>query len=100
MAKKTGGEGWAFIPEEESKPSAPVNPGSPKAKIHVEQRSGKKVTVITGLHTYGVDRLNEIARELKSKCGAGGTVKNGTIEIQGDKAAQAKAYFQKTGILK
>jgi translation initiation factor 1 len=46
-------------------------------------RSGKGVTVITGLPlaTYELDGL---AKELKQKCGCGGTVKNGNIEIQGD----------------
>jgi translation initiation factor 1 len=66
---------------------------SPKPKIYVEKRAGKKVTVITGLHTYGKDRLNKIARELKTLCGAGGTVKNGAIEIQGDNAARVRAWF-------
>jgi len=70
------------------------NPRSPVPKIRLEKRAGKSVTVISGLHTYGTARLNVIARELKSTLGAGGTVKNGTIEIQGDKAAQVKAWFE------
>jgi len=65
------------------------------AKIHLEKRAGKKVTVISGLHTYGTDRLSEISKELKTTCGAGGTVKNGTIEIQGDKIAQIQNWFKK-----
>lgn len=54
---------------------------------------GKVVTVIAGLHTYGEERLGSIAKELKASLGAGGTVKNGVIEIQGDKTAQIKAWF-------
>lgn len=46
-------------------------------------RKGKGVTVITGMPVEG-DRLKQIARILKQKCGGGGTVKAGTIEIQGD----------------
>ena len=54
-------------------------------KIRLEKRAGGKfVTIVSGLHTFGSARLNSIAKELKSTCGAGGTVKNGTIEIQGD----------------
>lgn len=69
------------------------NPKSPVPKIRLEKRAGKSVTVIAGLHTYGSSRLNAIARELKSILGAGGTVKNGTIEIQGDKVANVKEWF-------
>jgi translation initiation factor 1 len=58
---------------------------------------GKAVTVIAGLHTYGTARLEDIARELKTKLGAGGTVKNGSIEIQGDKIAAVKSWFDKIG---
>ena len=70
-------------------------PGSPIPKIRLEKRAGKAVTVIAGLHTYGSKRLDAIARELKSILATGGTVKNGTIEIQGDKVAAVKTWFIK-----
>lgn len=72
-------------------------PNSPVPKIRLEKRAGKVVTVIAGLHTYGAKRLDVIAKELKSILGTGGTVKNGIIEIQGDKAAFIKDWFIKTG---
>lgn len=68
---------------------------SPIPKIRLEKRAGKTVTVILGLHTYGSDRLNAIAKELKSALGAGGTVKNGTIEIQGDQSEFIKTWFDR-----
>ena len=46
-------------------------------------RKGKSVTIISGLQ-HNPDTIEEIARTLKQHCGAGGTVKNGSIEIQGD----------------
>ena len=67
---------------------------SPVPKICLEKRAVNAVTVISGLHTYGAERLNAIARELKSTFGAGGTVKNGTIEIQGDKTDAIKVWFK------
>ena len=67
---------------------------SPVPKIRLEKRAGKSVTVIAGLHTYGSKRLDAIARELKSILGTGGTVKNGTIEIQGDKIVPVKNWFE------
>lgn len=46
-------------------------------------RKGKGVTVITGLPIDDAS-LQKLAKQLKQKCGAGGAVKDGTIEIQGD----------------
>jgi len=46
-------------------------------------RKGKGVTVITGVPLDG-DELRDLARLLKKRCGSGGTVRDGTIEIQGD----------------
>lgn len=44
-------------------------------------RRGKTVTIVTGLPPA---ELAATARELKRLCGSGGTVKEGTIEVQGD----------------
>ena len=71
-----------------------MSAGSPVPKIRIEKRMGKAVTVIAGLHTYGAARLEAIAKELKSTFGAGGTVKNGVIEIQGDKIEAVKNWFK------
>ena len=46
-------------------------------------RGGKVVTVVRGLRERG-NALERIAGELKRLCGAGGTIKDGSIEIQGD----------------
>jgi len=70
------------------------NSRSPVPKIRLEKRAGKSVTTISGLHTYGSKRLGAIASELKSKFAAGGTVKNGVIEIQGDKVAVVQNWFK------
>ena len=48
-----------------------------------KRRKGKGVTVITGI-LLNHNQLLKLAQQLKQKCGAGGTVKNGVIEIQGD----------------
>ncbi len=46
-------------------------------------RKGSGVCLITGLPLDEAE-LKKLAKELKKKCGSGGTVKNGVIEIQGD----------------
>lgn len=95
MAKMTSGPGWSLSSDEKPEPVKKANPDSPKPQFRIEKRNGKAVTVIAGLHTYGADRLESIAKEIKTKCGCGGTVKNGAIEIQGDKLEQIKAWFAK-----
>ncbi|PLX26323.1 MAG: hypothetical protein C0600_10980 [Ignavibacteria bacterium] len=70
------------------------------AKLHVQLekkgRKGKGVTVIKGFFHMRKD-LQEYARELKARCGAGGTVKDDTIEIQGDHRSTAVEYFRAKG---
>jgi translation initiation factor 1 len=46
-------------------------------------RKGKGVTVVTGVPLAGAE-LEVLATELKRRCGSGGTVRDGAIEIQGD----------------
>jgi translation initiation factor 1 len=48
-------------------------------------RRGKTVTTIHGLPLAG-DALADLAAELKRRCGTGGSVKDGVVEIQGDHA--------------
>ena len=95
MEKLTSGPGWSLSSDEKPQPVQKSNPQSPRAQIRLEKRNGKAVTVITGLQTYGADRLNGMAKELKAACGAGGTVKNGAIEIQGDKLRFVQDWFKK-----
>jgi translation initiation factor 1 len=61
-----------------------IPPEQQTARLMTERRAkGKLVTVITGLDPAGTD-LDELAKRLKTACGAGGTVKDGQIELQGD----------------
>jgi translation initiation factor 1 len=70
------------------RPRAPPAPGAvAAARVRVGRevagRSGKGVTVVSGL-ALDTAQLEELAARLKRLCGAGGAVKNGRIEIQGE----------------
>ena len=60
-------------------------PGDGRVRVRRETkgRKGKAVTVITGVPLAG-EELAKLAARLKRRCGAGGTLKDGVIEIQGD----------------
>jgi len=69
-------------------------------RLEKNGRGGKTVTVIDQLPKHETF-LRDLCKELKSKCGSGGTfaIENGQglIEIQGDKRAAIKAIFDKKG---
>ncbi len=70
------------------------------AKLKVESRGGKVVTLIDDLPKQEIF-LRDLAAELKKKCGSGGTYsldgKEGRVEIQGDKRELIKSLLEKKG---
>ena len=69
-----------------SKPAqsvAPAGDGIVRVSRETKGRKGKGVTVIKGVPLAG-DELEALATKLKKRCGCGGTVDAGSIEIQGD----------------
>ena len=65
------------------KKTVPIGDGIVRVGRETKGRKGKGVTVITGL-PLDEQGLQKLATDLKRGCGAGGTVKGNTIEIQGD----------------
>ena len=67
-------------------------------RIHRETkgRGGKGVSIITGL-VLNEKAIHDLAKQLKQHCGTGGTVKDGTIEIQGDQRDKIKIWLEKHG---
>jgi len=65
-----------------------------KVKVYTMKRSfGKSVTIIEGV----TEGAKELAKKLKSKLAAGGTVKEGRIEIQGDHTAKVRKLLLDSG---
>jgi translation initiation factor 1 len=60
-------------------------------------RGGKTVTVVTNFVGIGLPEKEELAKKMQKACGAGGTVKEGRIEIQGDKRAEAARILTEAG---
>ena len=72
--------------------------GDGKVRVGRESkgRKGKGVTVITGLPLDPI-ALAALAKELKAQCGAGGTVRDGAIEIQGEHRDRLVLALQSRG---
>jgi translation initiation factor 1 len=63
--------------------AAPKGDGVVRISRQTKGRKGKGVCLITGLSLPAAE-VEKLAKQLKQRCGAGGTVKDGVIEIQGD----------------
>jgi translation initiation factor 1 len=67
-----------------------------RIKRETKGRKGKTVTTISGFQESDTE-MRRIASELKNRCGTGGSVKNGTILIQGDHRETAMAELTNLG---
>lgn len=81
-----------------ARPTQPAAAGPAKVRVGRETsgRSGKGVSVISGLPLVG-EELEALATRLKKLCGAGGAVKDSTIEIQGEHRDRLVAELVKMG---
>ena len=79
-------------------PPASAQPGHGTVRLAraTKGRKGAGVTLITGVPLAGAE-LDALASRLKTLCGAGGTVRNGVIEIQTDQRARLQAELEKLG---
>lgn len=84
------------IKEEKAPASRPKGDGIVRIQKQTSGRKGAGVSLITGLDISD-DELKKLAAELKKRCGCGGSVKEGNIEIQGDKCDLLKQLLEQKG---
>jgi translation initiation factor 1 len=77
----------------------PRPPGGPvRVRLERQGRGGKVVTVVENLPGHPA-RIEELAKTLKARCGAGGTTKGRIVEIQGDHRDRVVAVLEGLGIV-
>ncbi len=84
------------IKPEQEKQQRPKGDGIVRIQRQTKGRKGKGVCIVTGLDMDDTP-LKLLAAELKKVCGCGGSIKDGTIEIQGDNRDRIKVYLEKKG---
>lgn len=77
-------------------PERPVGDGIVRVSRDSKGRGGKVVTLVSGVPLADPE-LKELAKALKQKCGVGGALKEGVIEIQGDQRELLVAELSKRG---
>ncbi|CDH04568.1 Protein yciH [Xenorhabdus bovienii str. oregonense] len=85
------------VQEEKVEFSRPKGDGIVRIQRQTSGRKGKGVCIITGIDADD-QTLAKLAAELKKKCGCGGSVKEGEIEIQGDKRDLLKQLLEAKGM--
>jgi translation initiation factor 1 len=79
-----------------SRPEVPPAQQQVRVQASRKGRKGKTVTEVTGFQSSEAT-LTELAKKLKSHCGAGGAIKDGTIEVQGDHCQKIQEYLVSLG---
>lgn len=78
-------------------PPRRVAPEKQSAKVRLDRRKQKRLmTVIGGLSEPATD-LPDLLSQLKTKCGAGGAIQDGQLEIQGDHVDRVKSALKEMG---
>ena len=73
------------------------NRGRLDVKREKSGRGGKTVTVVSGWKGISAEEKTVLAKSIQKRCGVGGAVKNGNIEIQGDKREETRTILEDAG---
>lgn len=86
---------YAYRQQDESA-TLPPKQQDLRVELDKSMRAGKQVTLVTGFVGTGAD-LESLGKMLKSKCGVGGSVKDGQVIIQGDHRDKILTILNKEG---
>ncbi|MBC7554824.1 MAG: translation initiation factor [Taibaiella sp.] len=98
MAYSTNKDFFNDFPSEEPAETLPKEKQKLKVILDTKQRAGKVVTLIDGF-SGTEDDMEALGKQLKTKCGAGGSTKDGYIIIQGDYKLKVLAWLKEWGYL-
>jgi translation initiation factor 1 len=94
-------EGQQRLKAEGLKAEAKATPAKNRGRVDIVRekagRGGKTVTVVTGWVGIGLPEKESLAKKMQKACGVGGTVKDGRIEIQGDKRDEVARILTEAG---
>jgi translation initiation factor 1 len=96
LAYSTNKEFFNSFPEEEPAETLPKEKQKLKVTLDTKQRAGKVVTLVDGF-TGTEDDMEALGKQLKTKCGAGGSIKDGYIIIQGDYKVKVLTWLKEWG---
>lgn len=85
-----------FEEEHQEQETAPKEKQKLRVKLDTKQRAGKTVTIVDGF-AGTKDGLESLGKQLKTKCGTGGSAKDGIIIIQGDYKEKITAWLREWG---
>jgi translation initiation factor 1 len=80
-----------------SRSTKPKNRGRVDILRQTAHRGGKTVTVVKNFVGIGLPEKEALAKQMQKACGVGGTVKDGQIEIQGDKRQEVARILTEAG---
>ena len=96
LAYSTNKDFFNDFQEQESVETLAKDKQKLRVKLDTKQRAGKVVTLVDGF-VGTLDDMEALGKQLKTKCGAGGSVKDGFIIIQGDYKEKIIAWLKDWG---
>ena len=101
MSNTFGNNAFAGLNSEGLPPGPPAKEKKNRGRVDIIRqtagRGGKTVTVVANFVGIGLPEKEKLAKEMQKACGVGGTVKDGRIEIQGDKREEVARILTKAG---
>lgn len=96
LAYSTNKDFFNDFPTDEPVATLPKEKQKLRVKLDTKQRAGKVVTLVD-FFVGSLEDMEALAKQLKTKCGAGGSVKDGYIIIQGEYKDKVIAWLKEWG---